>query len=303
MDERSRILTLTNEDRDQILALWRLALAEDGFPEDVTSQVAIAADARGCAEIVVREAGVFAGEMLFETMAADEDLDIQAGLFVSDGDRLAAGARVAELHGSLRTLLGIERTLLNFLQRLCGVATLTCRFVEAVADTGAEIYDTRKTIPGWRALDKYAVRCGGGKNHRRGLHDAVLVKDNHVSGLGSAELASGAFEMLNRLSEVGARPEFVEFEVDTPGQLDALFKVVGIEVILLDNFTPEQMREAVARRDALGLRGKVALEASGNVNLDTVRQVAETGVERIAIGALTHSAKALDIGMDLRGRE
>jgi nicotinate-nucleotide pyrophosphorylase (carboxylating) len=219
---------------------------------------------------------------------------------VDDGDRLSAGTVIAEAHGAARTLLGIERTLLNFLQRLCGVATLTRRFVDAVSGTQAEIYDTRKTIPGWRVLDKYAVRCGGGRNHRHGLHDAVLVKDNHLSHFSASGLDAGAFEILNRLSEEGARPEFIEFEVDTPTQLEALFKVVGINVILLDNFTLDRMREAVARRDALGLKGKVALEASGKVTLETVRQVAETGVERIAVGALTHSATALDIGMDIR---
>lgn len=277
-----------------------MALAEDGYPDDLTSRVAIPETARGCADIIAREAGIFAGEILFEALAHVADLEIQLEPRVADGDRLSAGTVIAQARGATRSLLGIERTLLNFLQRLCGVATLTGRFVEAVSGTGAEIFDTRKTIPGWRLLDKYAVRCGGGKNHRQGLHDAVLVKDNHLSPFSVPGLAEGAFEILNRLSEERARPEFVEFEVDTMEQLEALFKVVGIDVILLDNFTLDEMREAVKRRDALGLKGKVALEASGNVRLENVGQVAETGVERIAIGALTHSASALDIGMDLR---
>lgn len=290
---------MPKQDPQHVLSLWRLALAEDGFPEDVTSLVAIPTTSRGRAEIVARKPGVFAGEALFDTISLDENLDLQWALRVADGDRLKAGTVIAELRGLTRTLLGVERTLLNFLQRLCGVATLTRRFVEAVAGTGAEIYDTRKTIPGWRVLDKYAVRCGGGKNHRQGLHDAVLVKDNHVIEFDSAGLAGGAFEMLNRLAEISAKPDFIEFEVDTPEQLEALFKVVGIDVILLDNFSLEQMREAVSRRNALGLAEKLTLEASGNISLDTVREVASTGVERIAVGALTHSATALDIGMEI----
>ncbi len=287
-------------DRHHLTTLWRMALTEDGFPEDVTSLVAIDAAARGETELVSREDGVFAGEVLFEMLRENEQLELTLEPQVTDKDVLKPGRTIARLRGPVRTLLGVERTLLNFLQRLCGVASLTHRFVEAVEGTGTVIYDTRKTLPGWRNLDKYAVRCGGGSNQREGLHDAVLIKDNHLAGFGAGRLAAGAFEMMNRIAELKRKPDFVEFEVDTLEQLDELFKVVGIDVILLDNFSLEATREAVARRDALGLKGSVALEASGNVRLDNVRDIAETGVERIAIGALTHSAQALDIGMDFR---
>ena len=195
-------------------------------------------------------------------------------------------------------ILSAERVLLNFLQRLCGIATLTGSFVDAAAGTDAAIYDTRKTAPGWRVLEKYAVRCGGGRNHRRGLFDAVLIKDNHLAGVDPDRLAGTVFEMLNRLSTSDAKPAFVEVEADSPDQVEALLTVVGIDVVLLDNFSVENLREAVATRDRLGLGGKVALEASGGVTLETVTAVAETGVDRISIGALTHSPRAIDLSLE-----
>ncbi|GAG51454.1 unnamed protein product, partial [marine sediment metagenome] len=169
----------------------------------------------------------------------------------------------------------------------------------AVAGTKAKIYDTRKTVPGWRQLDKYAVRCGGGSNHRMGLHDAILVKDNHLAKIETNELATAAFEMIDEAAKLTPPPEFVEFEVDTMEQLDELLQVSGIDVILLDNFAIERMRKAVARRDKAGLTSKVELEASGNIDLNNVGAVADTGVDRIAVGAITHSAPALDLGMEI----
>ena len=180
--------------------------------------------------------------------------------------------------------------MLNFLGRLCGIATLTDRYVQAVAGTGAEIYDTRKTTPGWRGLEKYAVRCGGGRSHRRGLYDAILIKDNH---LGAIELK----DLGPRLADARRRAEvaFVEVEVETLKQLEV---VLGFEVdvVLLDNMNPGQITEAVSMRNAQA--PQVKLEASGGIDLQTVRAVAETGVDRIAVGALTHSAPALDVGLD-----
>ncbi len=280
--------------------LWHAALAEDGAGRDVTSLVAIDPHARGEAALVAREPGVFAGRALLDILAelcGTDDLTVVCR--VADGGLLAPGTLIAQLTGPLRLLLGIERTLLNFLERLCGVATMTRRFVDGVAGTRAAIYDTRKTVPGWRQLDKYAVRCGGGCNHRLGLHDAVLVKDNHLADVPAGQWAAAAQAMLQRIAELDRRPEFIEFEVDTLEQLDELLSVPGIDVILLDNFTTDQMREAVRRRNERGLRGKVQLEASGGVTLETVRRIAATGVERIAVGAITHSAPALDIGMDI----
>ena len=205
---------------------------------------------------------------------------------------------LALLRGPLGALLSAARVWLNFLQRLGGVATQTRRYVDAVAGTGAVILDTRKTTPGWRALEKYAVRCGGGQNHRQGLYDAVLIKDNHLAGIETPHLAAALFEMLNHLATQPTKPTFVEVEADTLAQVEELFKVVGIDVILLDNFTPAQMSAAVGRRKDLGLKGKIALEASGGVTLDTVRAIAETGVERISVGALTHSAVGLNLSLE-----
>jgi len=205
---------------------------------------------------------------------------------------------LATVSGPLGTVLSAERTVLNSLQRLCGVATLTRAFVDAVAGTDAAVYDTRKTTPGWRVLEKYAVRCGGGNNHRMGLYDAVLIKDNHLAGIGTTRLAHALFEMLSRLSMQGAKSPFIEIEADRVDQVKQFLKVVGIDAILLDNFSLDQLRDAVSLRDNLGLRGKVVLEASGGMTLKTVRPVAETGVDRISVGALTHSAVALDLSLD-----
>jgi nicotinate-nucleotide pyrophosphorylase (carboxylating) len=188
--------------------------------------------------------------------------------------------------------------LLNFLQRLCGVATFTRALVEAVSGTGAAVYDTRKTTPGWRALEKYAVRCGGGRNHRHGLFDAVLIKDNHLSAAEKDHPAPAVYEMLNRLTSLAVVPDFVEVEAGTLDQVEELFKVMGIHLILLDNFAIDELRRAVELRDGYGLGGKVQLEASGGITLKTVREVARTGVDRISVGALTHSAVALDISLE-----
>jgi len=287
-------------DREQLRQLWQTALAEDGFEHDITSEISVDKSSEGIAKIIAKQAGVFAGEAIFIVLneAYLKKLTIQP--HVEDGALLKPHTTIATLSGPIHLLLSIERTLLNFLQRLCGVATLTRQYVDAVAGTRAKILDTRKTIPGWRQLDKYAVRCGGGRNHRMGLHDAILVKDNHLARIETGRLATAAFEMINRAMQLDRPPNFVEFEVDTLEQLDELLNVTGIDVILLDNFNPDKMRKAVAHRDKLGLNGKVQLEASGGIDLDSVRTIAETGVDRISVGALTHSAAALDIGMEIQ---
>lgn len=284
----------------QIGPMWDRALAEDGAERDMSSAVTIEAGTSGTALLNAREPGVFAGEALFEMLRTryPGTLDIQP--HVTDGERFDAGTPLAAVQGPLTLIVSIERTLLNFLERLCGVATLTRQFVDAVEGTSAAILDTRKTIPGWRLLDKYAVRCGGGQNHRMGLHDAVLVKDNHLARIPLNQLPEAVQEIMNRIKVLDPAPDFVEFEVDTLDQYDLLLKVPGIDVILLDNFTGDQLAEAVNRRQRAGLQGRPALEASGNVRLDNVAQVARTGVDRIAIGALTHSARALDIGLDFQ---
>jgi nicotinate-nucleotide pyrophosphorylase (carboxylating) len=198
----------------------------------------------------------------------------------------------------MRSLLSAERLVLNFLQRMSGVATATHRYVRQVQGTAAKITDTRKTIPGHRLLDKYAVRAGGGVNHRMGLYDGLLVKDNHIAGIPLAELATRIGRIVARARAENAT-RMVEVEVDTLEQLREALKVDAIDIILLDNMDCPSMAEAVRLRDAAGRRGTLALEASGGVTLETVRAVAETGVDRIAVGAITHSAPALDIGMDV----
>lgn len=290
---------MTKMDRVQLRNLWERALAEDGADRDITSQCAIEDGAAGTATLMARRPGVFAGRAIFDLLKEAYATKLTVLTQLEDEAVLKKGTSIATIAGPMRLLLSIERTLLNFLQRMCGVATLTRTYVQAVAGTGAKILDTRKTIPGWRQLDKYAVRCGGGHNHRAGLYEAILVKDNHLAGVEAGRLAARASELISMALTLDPPPLFVEFEVDTLEQLDELLRVVGIDVILLDNFSLTQMRQAVARRDALGLLGKVQLEASGGVSLETVRAIAETGVERISVGALTHSAPALDIAMEI----
>ncbi len=277
------------------------ALAEDGFGRDITSEVTIppeAGDATGRFHLVAREPGTFCGIAVFGSFAPRFAGEIKLSRAIDDGETFAAGQRLATIEGRIRTVLGVERTMLNFLQRTCGVATLTARYVAATGGTGVRIFDTRKTIPGWRELDKYAVRCGGGHNHRMGLHDAVLIKDNHVGGADPHRLARLVAEANERIARLERRPDFVEVEVDDVDQLRAVIAVPGIDVVLIDNFATERMREAVAIRDAAGLRGRVDLEVSGGVTLENVPAICQTGIDRIAVGALTHSARAVDLGLD-----
>jgi nicotinate-nucleotide pyrophosphorylase (carboxylating) len=261
---------------------------------DLTGESTIPANARGAALFVARSAGVVSGLPVLERIARRFGLGTWYRSLIRDGDRVAPGTVIASIAGEMRALLLMERTALNFLQRLSGVASLTARFVAEVAGTKAVILDTRKTTPGWRALEKYAVRCGGGKNHRMGLYDAVLIKDNHLAWLEQGGDPIGRAVAAGRLgAPEGTR--FVEVEVDTLEQLDRALEV-GPDIILVDNLGPEKLAEAVRRR-AERAPG-ILLEASGGVTLATVRKLAETGVDRISVGALTHSAPALDIGLD-----
>lgn len=290
-------------DPEQFKQILQLARDEDlAQLGDLTSRLLPEAifNAEGSWLLVPREAGRFCGrEILGDLLAALAPEVRVSWLGPPTGPVQAApGEPLARLRGRIGQMLAAERTLLNFLQHLSGVATLTARYVAAVAGTHAKIYDTRKTTPGLRTLEKYAVRCGGGHSHRVGLYDAVLIKDNHLAGIPTERLAHSVFDMLNRLHILPARPAFVEVECDSLEQFAELLKVVGIDVILLDNFSLEAQREAVRLRDERGLRGKLQLEASGRATLDTVRAIAETGVERIAVGAITHSAPILDLGLD-----
>ncbi len=286
---------------DSIARLIAIAKDEDLGGGDLTAGLLPDPDEQASFRLVAKASGVFAGREIAPLVlrAYDESIEIDWADSATDGASIEAPpATLATIRGPLGALLSVERVLLNFLQRLCGVATLTRQFVDAVAGTGATILDTRKTIPGWRSLEKYAVRCGGGTNHRMGLYDAVLIKDNHLAGVERHHLAGVVFEQLNRLADRGIKPAFIEVEADTLQQVEELYKVVGIDVILLDNFSLDAIRQAVALRDEVGLRGKVALEASGGVTLPNVRSLAETGVDRISVGAITHSATALDLSLE-----
>jgi len=265
----------------------RRALAEDlGRAGDVTAQACIPEGARMRAVFAARKAGVLAGIDCVRLAVLAMDPDASVDLKLRDGEAFEAGAVLAEVEADARAFLAAERTALNLLGRLCGIATLTQAYVAAVAGTKARIADTRKTTPGLRALEKHAVLCGGGVNHRSGLDDAILIKDNHVAVCG------GVGEAVRRARASVGHLMKVEVEVDGLDQLDEAL-AAGPDVVMLDNFTLPMLREAVARTG-----GRITLEASGGVNLETVRGIAETGVDVISVGALTHSAPALDVGLD-----
>jgi nicotinate-nucleotide pyrophosphorylase (carboxylating) len=264
---------------------------------DVTSDSVIDPSLGVEAFVVARDAGVAAGLACGQQICG-EHLSFQAQ--IGDSDHFAAGTPIARVSGSLRQMLAIERTLLNIIGRLSGIATLTRRYVEAIAGTKAVICDTRKTTPGMRNVEKYAVRCGGGNLHRIGLYDAALYKDNHLALIPPAQLAE---TVTAAAKQARARHDlrFVEVEVDSLDQFKQLLRIEPgvIDIVLLDNMPPPQMREAVKMRDASDLA--LQLEASGGVNLETVRAIAESGVDRISVGALTHSVTCLDVGLDVRG--
>lgn len=266
------------------------ALAEDIGPGDATTAITVSPATRAVARVTARQDGVAAGLVLLAPLLRRLDPDLAIDLRVADGERFASGTVVAELRGAAGPLLTGERTALNLLQQLSGIATLTARYVDAVAATGCQVLDTRKTLPGWRKLAKYAVTCGGGVNHRLGLHDRIMLKDNHwaAGGQGIETLVARGRERYPDLA--------IEVEVDTLDQLDRVLPL-AVEWVLLDNFTPAQAGRAVARRDEAG--AATALEASGNVDLTTIRGYAEAGVDAVSVGRLTHSAPALDLGSDM----
>jgi nicotinate-nucleotide pyrophosphorylase (carboxylating) len=290
---------------EQLRDLILLAKREDLGDDDVTSRLFVPEGKIGVGTLIQQEVGIACGLPIIQMVcqAYDERLRVEQipgfHMELIEG-RMSESRRtpLLRLRGPLRSLLAAERVILNFLQRMGGVATQTQRFVRRVAGTGARIYDTRKTIPGFRLLDKYAVLCGGGQNHRMGLFDGLLVKDNHVAALPLKDMAAELSRVV-RQSRAEAPDRFVELEVDTFEQFREALKVDGVDVILLDNMDCPSMEAAVQLRDAAGRRGQVALEASGGVTLETVRSIANTGVERVAVGALTHSALALNIGLEV----
>jgi nicotinate-nucleotide pyrophosphorylase (carboxylating) len=269
------------------LPLVALALGEDIGPGDVTSRVSIEAGRDGEAVIEARQPLVVCGLDVVAAVFEQVDPELVSRPLARDGETARAGDVLAEVSGPLVPILAAERTALNFLMRLCGVATLTRRYVDAVAGTGARIVDTRKTIPGWRSLDKYATATGGATNHRMGLFDGILLKDNHIAWAGGVELAVKAAR--------ANAPEGLRIQVEVESEAEAVTAVdAGADFLLLDNFELDELR-----RTALRLRGRALLEASGGVTLVNVRQIAETGVQRISVGALTHSAAGADVAMEI----
>ena len=287
-------------EKQACIRLIELALQEDlDTAGDLTCAAVIPPGLQGQAVFVARTEGVAAGLPVARLVYAARRIPGEEVTFeplLEDGTRLQPGTPLARVRGGMATILSTERVILNFLQRLGGIASLTHRYVDVVADLPCRILDTRKTTPGWRLLEKYAVRCGGGHNHRMGLYDGVMLKDNHLAALARSGQGKGTItEAVRAVRTKYCTTVPLEVEVDTLEQLDEAL-ACGPDVVLLDNMTPETLREAVRRRKSIA--PGVLLEASGGINLATLRGIAETGVDRISVGALTHSAPALDIGLD-----
>lgn len=290
----SHAIVMGEQQRKAAVHLLQLALAEDlGTAGDITSKTVIPLQYQGKAAMVARVPGVLAGVELVKMVCEAIDPALQVDLQLQDGVTLKSGDHVATITGPLRSLLSAERTALNFIQRLSGIASLTRKYVDLVQGTHCKVLDTRKTLPGWRLLDKYAVACGGGTNHRIGLFDAVMIKDNHLAGL--REHQTPLSEAVRLANEAWKGKAKVEVEVDSIAQLKEAFSAKP-DIILLDNMKPAMLKEAVALRNQL--QPMVMLEASGGINLQTVAEVAATGVDFVSVGALTHSAPALDIALD-----
>lgn len=294
----------TLEDARQLI---RLAVREDlSNQQDWTTMATVGDQRTSSAAIVARQPGVVAGIGIVQLVLEEMNIPATCDVHVVDGDSLESGTHLCTLSGYSRDLLTVERTILNFLGRLCGVATQTASYVRLLQGTSAKVYDTRKTTPGWRRLEKYAVRCGGGTNHRTGLFDAILIKDNHLAanaqnqGLDDMTVAitdvlAKARQFVESLGPARVAYTPVEIEVDTLEQLAAALPCQP-DIVLLDNMTLEQLQQAVRMRDELG--SETQLEASGGVTQETLSAIGATGVDRVSVGALTHSAINLDLGLD-----
>ena len=278
--------------------LIKMAIEEDLGQGDMTSELIFKEDAVAKAKIISREEIIVCGMDITGEILNQYDKRLKLKVNINDGQSAHVGSRLATIDGPLRPMLSAERVMLNFLQRLSGIATTTNKYVRAIQGTKAKIYDTRKTMPGWRILEKYAVRCGGGYNHRLGLYDGILIKDNHL-----AQLGQNFPPKLKRIVSEAMKVKGVKFvavEVDhVDHQLNHVLKIPGIDIVLLDNMGQWQLKHAVEMRDDMcGKNKKPLLEASGNITLDNVSAIAQCGIDRIAVGAITHSARAVDIGLD-----
>ena len=309
MNDRPKIDEAT---RDDIVSLTRMALSEDlgssdlEIARDCTTLAVVPDDVKAKASFVARESGVVCGVQLTQIAIGKFASELGLEIHLQDGARVEPKQPIATFSGEARKILMMERTCLNFMCRLSGIATMAATFADLVSGTNANILDTRKTLPGWRRIEKYAVACGGGRNHRMGLYDAIMIKDNHLAMYGShidnhKLSVSQAVELArkwvdeNQRSLPNGKDTIVQIEVDSLDQLK-LALPAGPDIVLLDNMNCDQLSEAVKIRNEANK--SVLLEASGGVNLDTVADIAKTGVERISIGAITHSAKNFDIGLD-----
>jgi nicotinate-nucleotide pyrophosphorylase (carboxylating) len=283
---------------DKVRQLIEMAVEEDFGRGDPTSEITIPARARLKTNIVSREDIIVCGMPVVKEVLKYYDKRLKLTVIKKDGKRAGVGETIAVVSGPARPMFSAERVVLNFLQRLSGIATMTAKFVNTVKGTKAKIYDTRKTAPGWRELEKYAVRCGGGFNHRYGLGDAVMIKDNHLAELGTS-FEKKLTKMVMQAKSIPS-VQFVSVEVDhVDHQLDHVLRVPGVDVVLLDNMGQWQLLHAVEMRNKMCGRGKgPRLEASGNVTLNNVRPIAMSGIDRISVGAITHSAGCVDIGLD-----
>lgn len=283
---------------EKVQKIIQLAIEEDLGRGDMTSELLFKGDTVAKSNIISREEIVVCGMDVVREVLRQYDERLKLKVSVEDGGSAYVGCRIATIEGPLRSMLSAERVMLNFLQRLSGIATTTRKFVRAVQGTRAKVYDTRKTMPGWRILEKYAVRCGGGYNHRLGLYDGILIKDNHL-----AQLGRNFYPKLKKIVEEARKikgAKFVAVEVDhVDDQLNHVLKIPGIDIVLLDNMGQWQLKHAVDMRNEMrGKNKKPLLEASGNITLSNVSAIAQCGIDRLAIGAITHSARAVDIALD-----
>jgi nicotinate-nucleotide pyrophosphorylase (carboxylating) len=282
----------------EVRPIIELAIKEDLGQGDITSRLLFKDSVKAKSHIISREEIVVCGMSVIREILRKYDPRLKLKILIADGREAHVGAKLGTIEGPLHSMLSAERVVLNFLQRLSGIATTTRKYVNAITGTKAKIYDTRKTTPGWRLLEKYAVRCGGGHNHRLGLGDGILIKDNHI-----AELGRNFYPKLkNALSEARKIKgiKFIAVEVDhVDDQLNYVLKIPGIDIVLLDNMGQWQLNHAVEMRNKMRGKGKKPLlEASGNITLNNVSAIAQCGVDRIAVGAITHSATAVDIALD-----
>jgi len=283
---------------EKVRPLIQMAVEEDLGQGDTTSELLFKKDTVAKATIISREEIIVCGMEVAKEILKCYDERLKLKVHVEDGQSAHIGCKLATIEGPMCSMLSAERVMLNFLQRLSGIATTTGKYVRAIQGTRAKIYDTRKTLPGWRILEKYAVRCGGGYNHRLGLYDGILIKDNHIAQLGRN--FQGKLQKIICQARKIKSVNFIAVEVDhVDDQLNYVLEIPGIDIVLLDNMGQWQLKHAVEMRNKVcGRKKKPLLEASGNITLTNVSAIAQCGVDRIAVGAITHSATAVDIGLD-----